>query len=81
MWSQLMSVLKAGIKIFRFRWFFILSKELSVFQSIPQGFTSSLARSSGIIHMQLVIESLSQYYVILLTRNMEFKNFDSEFKP
>jgi hypothetical protein len=41
---------------------------LSVSQSILHGFTWSLVRSSGIIQMQLVIESLPQYYVILLTK-------------
>jgi hypothetical protein len=81
MCSQLMSVLKAGIKNFRLGGFLILSKELSVSQSITHGFTWSLARSSVIIQMQLVIESLPQYYLILLTKNLQFEHSDSEFKP
>jgi hypothetical protein len=54
---------------------------LSVSQSIPHGFTWSLARSSGIIQMQLVMESLPQYYVIFLIKNLQFEHFDSELKP
>ena len=61
---QLITVPKARIENFRFRRFSIPAKELFISRSVLLWLTWNQARSSGIIHPQLVIEPYLQKYYL-----------------